>query len=49
MLEEDSDAGIRLEEHLLYCPKCLGRAEETAAYVDAIRAAIIAMNYDLMI
>lgn len=36
-----------LEEHLLACPECIGRAEESAQYVDAIRAGIIAGNFDL--
>ena len=36
-----------LEEHLLWCPKCVERAEESADYVDAIRAAIITGNFDL--
>lgn len=36
-----------LEEHLLWCGECVDRAEESDAYVDAIRAAIIRGNYDL--
>ena len=36
-----------LEEHLLACPKCVKRAEESADYVDAIRAGIILGNFDL--
>ena len=36
-----------LEEHLLCCPKCVERAEESADYVDAIRAGIIVGNFDL--
>ena len=36
-----------LEEHLLWCPKCVERAEESADYVDAIRAGIILGNFDL--
>ena len=35
-----------LEEHLLACAKCAGRAEQNAAYVDTIRAAIIAADLD---
>ena len=35
-----------LEEHLLACPGCVERAEEAAAYVEAI-AAIITGNFDL--
>lgn len=36
----------RLEEHLLGCSVCVKRAEESDAYVDAIRAAIIRGNFD---
>ena len=36
-----------LEEHLLACRACAERAEATARYVDAIRAAIIKGDYDL--
>ena len=36
-----------LEEHLLACPKCVERAEESADYVDTIRAGIIVGNFDL--
>jgi hypothetical protein len=36
-----------LEEHLLACPECVERAEQTAVYVDTLRAAIIAGNFDL--
>ena len=36
-----------LEEHLLWCSKCVERAEESADYVDALRAAIIVGNFDL--
>ena len=36
----------RLEEHLLACSFCAERAEMTADYVDAIRAAIIEGNWD---
>jgi hypothetical protein len=38
-----------LEEHLLECPECATRAEESADYVDAMRAGIIMGNYDLTI
>ena len=30
----------KLEEHLFHCGPCVDRAEETAEYVDAMRAAI---------
>ena len=36
-----------LEEHLLACPECVARAEQTAVYVDTLRAAIIEGNFDL--
>ena len=35
-----------LEEHLMACPECVERAEQTAVYVDTLRAAIIAGNFD---
>ena len=35
-----------LEEHLLACPECVERAEQTAVYVDTLRAAIIVGNCD---
>ena len=36
-----------LEEHLLACPKCVERAEKSADYMNAVRAAIIIGNFDL--
>jgi anti-sigma factor RsiW len=36
-----------LEEHILACPECAGRAEEAAAYVDSIRAGIVKGHFDL--
>ena len=36
-----------VEEHLLWCSFCVDRAEESADYVDTIRAGIIAGNFDL--
>ena len=36
-----------IEEHLLACPNCVERAEDSADYVDAVRAAIIVGNFDL--
>ena len=38
----------QLEEHLLGCMDCAERAEAVAGYVDAIRAAIIVGNFDLL-
>jgi hypothetical protein len=34
------------EEHLLACAECAERAEETAEYVDAMRAGIILGHFD---
>jgi hypothetical protein len=36
-----------LEQHLLICAGCIERAEESALDVDALRAAMVAGNYDL--
>jgi anti-sigma factor RsiW len=36
----DDDELERLEEHLLCCPPCVERAEETQDYVDAMRVAL---------
>jgi hypothetical protein len=38
MLKDEAELAP-LEEHLLACPKYAERAEESAGYVDAIRAA----------
>ena len=46
MVEDEADLAP-LEEHLLWCSKCVERAEESADYVDALRAAIILGNFDL--
>ena len=35
-----------LEEHLLGCQGCVERAEQTATYVDTLRAAIVMGNFD---
>lgn len=35
-----------LEGHLLVCGACVDRAEQTAGYVDAIRAASIKAGFD---
>jgi anti-sigma factor RsiW len=35
-----SPVSSRLEEHILWCRACQIRLEETAAYVEAIRAAL---------
>jgi hypothetical protein len=36
-----------LEEHVLACPECAEQAEDCASYVDTLRAAILAGNFDL--
>ena len=36
----DEDELERVEEHLLCCPRCVERAEETQDYVDAMRVAL---------
>jgi hypothetical protein len=36
-----------LEEHLLVCRECIERAEETKAWVDAIRAVLIEGKWDV--
>ena len=36
------------EEHLLACPECVQRAEESDDYVDAMRGGIILGDFDLM-
>lgn len=41
---EELDA---LEEHIVGCGECAECAEEAADYVDAIRAGIIAGNFDI--
>ena len=43
----DEDELAALEEHYLGCPECAKRAEESAGYVDAIRAGIVQRKVDL--
>ena len=38
---------VEVEEHILACPSCAVRAEESAAYVDALRAAMATEGYTL--
>ena len=38
----------RVENHIITCPRCAMRAEETAQYIDQIRAAIVAGDFDLL-
>jgi anti-sigma factor RsiW len=47
MIPKDGPEEAALEEHLLCCPKCVARAEESDRYVDAIRAGIILGKFDL--
>lgn len=35
-----------LEEHILGCPRCAKRAEDTQDYVDAMRCGIIQGGFD---
>jgi hypothetical protein len=37
-----------IEEHYLGCRHCARRAEEVAKYVDALRAAIVSGDFDLI-
>jgi hypothetical protein len=46
MVTDEEELAV-LEEHLLGCPECAELAEETAQYVDTIRAPIIAGDFDL--
>jgi hypothetical protein len=46
MVTDESELAS-LEEHLLACPWCVGRAEEAQDYVDTMRAAIIEGDHDL--
>jgi anti-sigma factor RsiW len=45
MISAESELAA-VEEHLLACPGCVARAEETQDYVDAVRGAIIEGGYD---
>lgn len=38
----------QIEEHLLSCPSCVLRAQKSDDYVDAIRAAFNAGDFDLL-
>jgi len=38
----------RIEEHLLACQDCVRRAENTADYIDAVRATIITGNWEVV-
>ena len=43
---DDAELAI-IEEHLLWCARCLDAAIEAAQYVDAMRVALIGGNFDL--
>ena len=45
LIPEGSELVV-VEEHLLVCGECIQRAEGTASYVDAIRAAAILGGFD---
>ena len=47
MVKEESELAP-FEEHLLGCAACAKRAEESAQYVDTIRAALVAGKFDLL-
>jgi len=42
----DEEELAAIEEHYLGCPECAKRAEESAGYVDSIRAGIVKGNHD---
>lgn len=46
MVTEETELA-ELEEHLLCCPPCVDRAEETQDYVDLIRETLIRAGFDL--
>ncbi len=46
MVKDEAELAT-IEEHLLTCSQCIHAAEATSEYVDAIRAAVIAGNFDL--
>jgi len=43
MVTDESEL-TELQEHLLWCPHCVERAEETRDYVDAMRVACIRVD-----
>lgn len=46
MVKDETELAT-VEGHLLWCHSCVNRAEESAQYVDDLRAAIIVGNFDL--
>jgi hypothetical protein len=46
MVQDEAEL-VSIEEHFMACSQCAELAEETAEYVDCIRVAIIAGNFDL--
>jgi anti-sigma factor RsiW len=45
MITDESESAP-LEEHLLACPACVEPAESTQDYMDALRAALVAIRED---
>ena len=46
MVQDEAELAL-IEQHLLWCSRCIDAAEDAAQYVDIIRAAIIVGNVDL--
>jgi hypothetical protein len=46
MVAENEEELARLEEHLLWCNKCINSAEASARYVDAMRVGAILGRFD---
>jgi hypothetical protein len=46
MVKDEAELDV-IEEHLLWCSRCIDAAEKAAQYVDTIRAAIIVGGFDL--
>jgi len=46
MIQDEAELAP-FEDHLLACGECAKRAEEVAAYVDAMRQAIILGDFDV--
>jgi hypothetical protein len=46
MVKDEGEVAV-IEEHLLWCSRCIGATEDAAEYVDTIRAAVINGNFDL--
>ena len=46
MVSEEAELA-RIEEHLLWCNKCLDRMEHTERYIDAVRNAAFRAEFDI--